>query len=462
VGKRIAVVSNLERGVTEGGSGEFMPRDGRQDHYEVLGLHSDAPDEVVRAAYRALAAKYHPDRNPSDRSAELKLKRLNAAFAVLGNPELRKQYDALTRSPEEDQPSPEDETSKTPSPSSTRSKVRAEQPPQQPRWKVPQEPKQDEPRWKVPGEDPQQAESSRVARAATRAASGSGRVLGWLAGAAVAAAVLAGLQGTCEKPNASASSSTTASTTTEVPTAAAAEPWVWITQQDYRIAFPEAPKPAVRTSIPTRSGTAVETMTELLRPSGAFYGVEETDYPPGAALTEQGGVDGALKGATARSGESLTLTSDSRATMGTCDGRNISASAKSFTVRFLFCIKGSRAYSAMVVLPLSPTAGPASEATSFLDSFSVTVTTKTSAAPTRHPAPGAAPSPTNIQGGALDLSPEAQAKSSACFHNELCNRCLLLGMGGDCYRYLNQPPQPKPKDCGCNGDVTCLMNCPTF
>jgi curved DNA-binding protein CbpA len=59
---------------------------GRQDHYEVLGVHPDAPDEVVRAAYRALVAKYHPDRNPGDRDAELKLKRLNAAFHVLGKP----------------------------------------------------------------------------------------------------------------------------------------------------------------------------------------------------------------------------------------------------------------------------------------------------------------------------------------------------------------------------------------
>jgi molecular chaperone DnaJ len=52
----------------------------RQDHYEVLGVNSDAPEEVVRAAYRALAAKYHPDRNPGDGDAELRLKRLNAAF----------------------------------------------------------------------------------------------------------------------------------------------------------------------------------------------------------------------------------------------------------------------------------------------------------------------------------------------------------------------------------------------
>jgi hypothetical protein len=109
----------------------------RQDHYEVLGVTSEAPDEVVRAAYRALAGKYHPDRNPGDRNAELKLKRLNAAFQVLGDPVKRKQYDELTQSPEaNDEPPPE--------------------PPRReaPRWKVPEEkPAPPEPRWKVRGEE---------------------------------------------------------------------------------------------------------------------------------------------------------------------------------------------------------------------------------------------------------------------------------------------------------------------
>ena len=66
----------------------------------MLGVTTDAPDEVIRAAYRALAAKYHPDRNPGDGGAELKLKRLNAAFRVLGDPEKRRQYDDLTRGPD--------------------------------------------------------------------------------------------------------------------------------------------------------------------------------------------------------------------------------------------------------------------------------------------------------------------------------------------------------------------------
>lgn len=91
----------------------------------MLGVSPDAPDEVIRAAYRALATKYHPDRNPSDRDAELKLKRLNAAYAVLGEPGKRRLYDELTQSPQaSDEPPPEPPRKEPP---------KAEQP----RWKVP-------------------------------------------------------------------------------------------------------------------------------------------------------------------------------------------------------------------------------------------------------------------------------------------------------------------------------------
>ncbi|MDP9033355.1 MAG: J domain-containing protein [Myxococcota bacterium] len=72
----------------------------QQDHYEVLGVSPDAPDSVIRTAYRALASKHHPDRNQDDPDAELKLKRLNAAFQVLSDPAKRRHYDELLRSPQ--------------------------------------------------------------------------------------------------------------------------------------------------------------------------------------------------------------------------------------------------------------------------------------------------------------------------------------------------------------------------
>jgi hypothetical protein len=101
--------------------GGDMSRGGRRaDHYEVLGVTRDAPDEVVRAAYRALAAKHHPDRNPADPDAELRLKRINAAYQVLGDPTKRKLYDELTASPEgsarERPPSPPQQAAQPPPP----------------------------------------------------------------------------------------------------------------------------------------------------------------------------------------------------------------------------------------------------------------------------------------------------------------------------------------------------------
>jgi len=63
------------------------------DYYELLGLDRDADASEVKAAYRRLALKYHPDRNPGDREAEEKFKNINEAYAVLSDPEKRGRYD---------------------------------------------------------------------------------------------------------------------------------------------------------------------------------------------------------------------------------------------------------------------------------------------------------------------------------------------------------------------------------
>ncbi len=65
----------------------------KRDYYEVLGVDKNADDNALKHAYRALAKKYHPDMNPGDKEAEKKFKEASEAYAVLSDPEKRRQYD---------------------------------------------------------------------------------------------------------------------------------------------------------------------------------------------------------------------------------------------------------------------------------------------------------------------------------------------------------------------------------
>jgi molecular chaperone DnaJ len=65
----------------------------KRDYYEVLGVERSADAEQLKKAYRALALKYHPDRNPDDPAAEDRFKEASEAYAVLSDPERRRAYD---------------------------------------------------------------------------------------------------------------------------------------------------------------------------------------------------------------------------------------------------------------------------------------------------------------------------------------------------------------------------------
>jgi len=66
-----------------------------KDYYKILGVERKASADDIRKAYRKLALKYHPDRNPGDKAAEDRIKEVNEAYQVLGDSEKRARYDQL-------------------------------------------------------------------------------------------------------------------------------------------------------------------------------------------------------------------------------------------------------------------------------------------------------------------------------------------------------------------------------
>lgn len=65
----------------------------KRDYYEILGVSKNASDDEIKKAYRKLAVKYHPDKNPGDKEAEAKFKEINEAHDVLSDKQKRARYD---------------------------------------------------------------------------------------------------------------------------------------------------------------------------------------------------------------------------------------------------------------------------------------------------------------------------------------------------------------------------------
>ena len=66
-----------------------------KDYYKIIGVARSASADEIRKAYRKLALKYHPDRNPDDKAAEDRFKDLNEAYQVLSDDKKRARYDQL-------------------------------------------------------------------------------------------------------------------------------------------------------------------------------------------------------------------------------------------------------------------------------------------------------------------------------------------------------------------------------
>src|SRR3954463_8448918 len=68
-----------------------------KDYYNVIGVPASATQDEIKKQYRKLAAKHHPDKNPSDARAAERFKEISEAYQVLGDAEKRKQYDQMRR-----------------------------------------------------------------------------------------------------------------------------------------------------------------------------------------------------------------------------------------------------------------------------------------------------------------------------------------------------------------------------
>jgi curved DNA-binding protein len=69
-----------------------------KDYYKILGVDKNATKENIKKAYRKLAKRYHPDKNPGDKTAEEKFKEINEAHEVLSDPEKKARYDQISNS----------------------------------------------------------------------------------------------------------------------------------------------------------------------------------------------------------------------------------------------------------------------------------------------------------------------------------------------------------------------------
>lgn len=74
----------------------IVPRMAGMNYYQVLGVPREASDEDIKRAYRKLVFEHHPDRNPHKTDAEERIREINVAYEIVGDPEKRRSYDRLS------------------------------------------------------------------------------------------------------------------------------------------------------------------------------------------------------------------------------------------------------------------------------------------------------------------------------------------------------------------------------
>lgn len=364
-----------------------MGEDGR-DHYEALGVSQDASGQEIRNAYRWLSRKFHPDQNPADDRAAAMMKRINAAYEVVGDPERRAQYDgaraervtrARSQAPNRVRPQPNAPTDEPP----------MSRPPA------------------TSGVAPPPVPGKKVLNPGARAFGG------FLSLAVTILVMSAAKKGCDQEAGGSGNLGTQAAgqATSQNAAEAATSRWVWSSTPDYQIAFPDAPSAPEYSNQITRLGTARVVEIKLTRPSGAFYAVRQTDYPNGSPLSEQGAVDGAIKGASDALHTNVTVVNDQRIMIGNCSGRDFSVSAVGVVLRSLVCVRGSHGYAATVATQSPPSPADAAEETGFLGSFAI-VSAPPATAPRNRTKP--------TLPAKNDAPPQACSDNAPCGTDEVC------------------------------------------
>ena len=86
-------MERFKEGPLEPRLGEMMA--GKRDYYEILGISRSASEKEIKNAFRSLARKHHPDKNPDNPDSERLFKEVQEAFAVLSNPDERRKFDTF-------------------------------------------------------------------------------------------------------------------------------------------------------------------------------------------------------------------------------------------------------------------------------------------------------------------------------------------------------------------------------